>query len=69
MSAGGGEGMSEALARLRRWEESGATWRVLVRTPDSVEIALLTCDAGEEVDRMRTGDRAVLDHVDAQQER
>ena len=57
--------MSDALARLRRWEESGATWRVLVRTPDSVEIALLTCDAGEEVDRLRTADRAVLDHVDA----
>ena len=57
--------MSDALARLRRWEESGATWRVLVRTPDSVEIALLTCDAGEEVDRLRTTDRAVLDHVAA----
>ncbi len=60
--------MSDALARLRRWEESGATWRVLVRTPDSVEIALLTCDAGEEVDRLRSADRAVLDHVDARAE-
>jgi hypothetical protein len=60
--------MSEALARLRRWEESGATWRVLVRTPESVEIALLTCDAGEEVDRLRSGDRAVLDHVAAREE-
>lgn len=57
--------MSEALARLRRWEESGATWRVLVRTPESVEIALLTCDAGEEVDRLRGDDPALLDHVDA----
>jgi hypothetical protein len=56
--------VSDALARLRRWEESGATWRVLVRTPDSVEIALLTCDAGEEVDRLRSTDPAVLDHVD-----
>ena len=60
--------MSDALARLRRWEESGATWRVLVRTPESVEIALLTCDAGEEVDRLRSTDRAVLDHVAAHQE-
>ncbi|GAA3928053.1 hypothetical protein [Actinoplanes auranticolor] len=57
--------MSEALDRLRRWEESGATWRVLVRTPDSVEIALLSCDAGEEMDRLRTADPAVLEHVDA----
>jgi hypothetical protein len=60
--------MSEALDRLRRWEESGATWRVLVRTPDSVEIALLSCDAGEEMDRLRTADPAVLDHVDARQQ-
>jgi siroheme synthase len=60
--------VSDALDRLRRWEESGATWRVLVRTPESVEIALLTCDAGEEVDRLRTGDPAVLDHVAARDE-
>jgi hypothetical protein len=59
--------MSDVLAHLRRWEESGATWRVVVRTPDSVEIALLTCDAGEEVDRVRTSDAAVLDHVDARE--
>jgi hypothetical protein len=60
--------VSDALARLRRWEESGATWRVLVRTPDSVEIAMLTCDAGEEVDRLRSTDPAVLEHVDAGQD-
>ena len=58
----------DALARLRRWEESGATWRVLVRTPDSVEIALLTCDAGEEVDRLRSADPALLEHVDAHEQ-
>jgi hypothetical protein len=56
--------VNDALARLRRWEESGATWRVLVRTPESVEIALLTCDAGEEVDRLRSDDPAVLRHVE-----
>lgn len=57
------EAVSDALAHLRRWEDSGATWRVVVRTPDSVEIALLTCDAGEEVDRLRSSDPALLDHV------
>jgi hypothetical protein len=56
--------VNEELARLHRWEESGATWRVLVRTPDSVEIALLTCDAGEEVDRLRSADPELLRHVD-----
>ena len=56
--------MNGELARLCRWEESGATWRVLVRTRESVEIALLTCDAGEEVDRLRSADPEVLRHVD-----
>ena len=55
--------MSDALGYLRRWEEAGATWRVVVRTPAEVEIALLTCDAGEEVDRLRTSDPDVLDYV------
>jgi hypothetical protein len=56
--------MSEALDRLRRWEDSGATWRILVRGSEDVEIALLTCDAGEQVDRIVTADREVLDYVD-----
>jgi hypothetical protein len=54
----------DALARLRRWEESGATWRVIVRTDQDVEIALLTCDAGEEMDRLRSADAELLDYVD-----
>jgi hypothetical protein len=54
----------DALARLRRWEDSGATWRVIVRTPQDVEIALLTCDAGEEMDRLRSADPNLLDYVD-----
>jgi hypothetical protein len=54
----------DALARLRRWEESGATWRVIVRTDEDVEIALLTCDAGEEMDRLRSADAELLDYVD-----
>jgi hypothetical protein len=53
----------DALAALRRWEESGATWRVVVRTPEDVEIALLTCDAGEEAERLRSADPAVLEYV------
>jgi hypothetical protein len=56
--------VSDDLARLRRWEDSGATWRIVVRRPGDVEIALLTCDAGEQVDRIVTADRAVLDYVD-----
>ena len=40
------------VAQLRRWEDSGGRWRVLARTPGTVVVALLTCDAGEEVDRL-----------------
>jgi hypothetical protein len=54
----------DALARLRRWEESGATWRVIVRTGEDVEIALLSCDAGEEMDRLRSADAELLEYVD-----
>ena len=41
-----------AVAQLRRWQDAGGRWRVLARTPDAVMVALLTCDTGEEVDRL-----------------
>lgn len=54
--------MSE-VGRLRRWEESGATWQVLARGAGGVVIALLSCDAGEEMDRLSSADPAVLAYV------
>jgi hypothetical protein len=54
-----------AVARLRRWEDSGAAWKVLARPPGSVVVALLTCDAGEEVDRLRSADPALLTYIGA----
>ena len=51
------------VARLHRWEDSGATWRVVARTRSELVIALLTCDAGEEVDRFRSCDPALLAYV------
>jgi hypothetical protein len=53
------------VARLRRWEASGATWRVVARTPSELVIALLTCDAGEEVDRFHSADPNLLAYVGA----
>jgi hypothetical protein len=44
--------MSRDLEVLRRWETSGAVWQVLDRDPARLEIALLTCDAGEQVGRL-----------------
>ncbi len=51
------------VARLRRWEDSGAAWRVIARSPDAVVVALLTCDAGEEVDRLHSADPALRAYV------
>ena len=42
----------DALAALRRWEESGGTWRVVVRRPARLELELLTCDGGEVMGRL-----------------
>jgi predicted ArsR family transcriptional regulator len=47
---------SDLVAVLQRWEESGATWRVLVRRRGQVTVALCRCDDGEEVDRFTTAD-------------
>jgi hypothetical protein len=55
--------MSTELDRLRRWEDSGAPWRVVLRKPGEVEIVLLTCDLGEEAGRVRSADPALLDFV------
>jgi hypothetical protein len=56
---------SADVGRLRRWEDAGALWRIVARTADDVEIALLTCDAGEEVDRFRSSDPALLEWVES----
>ncbi|MGZ4665149.1 MAG: hypothetical protein ACXV5Q_08955 [Frankiaceae bacterium] len=52
-----------AVEALRRWESFGAIWRVVRRGPASVEIALLTCSGGEEVDRLTTDDPEALRYV------
>jgi hypothetical protein len=55
--------MSDDVARLRRWTDSGAVWQILSRSPGGVEVALLTCDAGEEVARLRSADPEVLAYL------
>jgi predicted metal-dependent hydrolase len=52
-----------ALDQLRRWQESGGRWSVLARGTGTVTIALLTCDTGEEVDRMSSGSPALLAYL------
>jgi hypothetical protein len=51
------------LEQLRRWEDSGGTWQVLVRSPGHIEIALLTCSGGEEMARLVSHEPALLAYV------
>lgn len=53
----------ELVEALRRWEGSGAAWRVVARGPARVTVALLRCDGGEEVDRLTSGDPSWLAHL------
>lgn len=50
-------------AALQRWESSGAVWRVVGRAVGSdgptVTIALLTCDGGEQVGKLRCAEDEV----------
>ena len=47
------------VLKLLRWEESGAMWRVVSSTDSEVVVSLLTCTAGEEVERVRSADPAL----------
>jgi hypothetical protein len=59
-----GSGMrDDTVAQLHRWQESGGRWRVLARGTDTVTIALLTCDTGEEVDRMSSASPALFAYL------
>jgi hypothetical protein len=53
----------DRVAELQRWEDSGAVWRVLGRSADQVTVALLRCDAGEEVGRFTSDDARLLAYV------
>lgn len=57
--------MDDPVSVLVRWEEHGAPWRVVARSSTEVTVALYTCDGGEEVDRIVSGDPALLDYVSA----
>ncbi|BBX71220.1 hypothetical protein [Mycolicibacterium psychrotolerans] len=50
----------DRVAELQRWEDAGAVWRVLARSDDSVTVALLRCDGGEEAARFTSGDARLL---------
>ena len=43
---------SEGRAALDRWILSGGHWEVVGRRGDVLTVALLTCDGGQEMDRV-----------------
>jgi hypothetical protein len=55
--------VADDLVKLRRWEEAGAHWEVLARTPGRLVIALQTCDTREEVDRLTSAEPDLLAYV------
>lgn len=49
-----------ATARLRRWEDHGAHWRLLELGEHEAVVELRTCH-GEPVDRLRSSDPELLE--------
>ncbi|OMH25130.1 hypothetical protein BKD30_06595 [Tersicoccus phoenicis] len=48
------------LDRLLRWTDAGGTWEVVHRAENHVTVALCRCDGGEEADRFRSAEPALL---------
>jgi hypothetical protein len=44
---------------LQRWEDAGAVWRLESLTDERAVVTLCTC-TGEPVDRLESGDEALL---------
>lgn len=56
---------SQLIQALVDWERAGAVWRLVDLTPSGATVALLRCDAGEEVDRISSADPVWLEYLDA----
>ncbi len=61
----GAVGPSAGLERLTRWQGAGGGWRVIAHTPAGLTVALLTCDGGEEMERIVSSDPSFVAYVDA----
>jgi hypothetical protein len=53
----------DPVAAVRRWLSAGGRLRVVSHTDTHVELALLTCDLGEEVGRVASDDPALLHYI------
>jgi hypothetical protein len=55
--------MTEDLEQLQRWEISGGHWRVLGDDGTTLTISMVTCDGGEEMARLVSGEAALREYV------
>jgi hypothetical protein len=55
--------MTADLEQLQRWETSGGHWRVLGDDGRTLTISMVTCDGGEEMARLVSGDAALREYV------
>lgn len=55
--------MTSRIADLERWVTHGGTCRLVETDAAEAEVVLCRCDGGEEVERFRTSDVAVIDWV------
>jgi hypothetical protein len=53
----------DRVADIQRWQDSGAVWEVISRSGDTVTVALMRCDGGEEMDRFTSDDPRLLDFI------
>jgi hypothetical protein len=53
----------DRVAELQRWQDAGAVWQVLSRHSDSVTVAMLRCDGGEEMERFTSDDPRLLTFI------
>lgn len=51
--------MADELRVLQRWVDSGGILRVVGELGEAVTVAMLTCTAGEEADRLTTSNPQV----------
>ena len=54
---------STDLDALRRWESAGGSWYVASSTEDAVTVSMCRCDGGEQVERLVSRDKDLLDYV------
>ncbi|MFN8228879.1 MAG: hypothetical protein U0R18_19400 [Mycobacterium sp.] len=55
--------MTDPVAILERWADSGGLWRVLTRRADSVTVGLFRCDGGEQLDEIRSAEPGFLEFL------